>query len=1036
MLWSGPTQIRRARGTGTIFCSGEKPVDLPFLQAQAHIRPGFVVEEVSVVRRLVCTLAAAAMLAAIGLGTSARSAQAGPFVNQTGSTRVYLVVMREAPVASYHGGTGSFAPTAPRPGQRFDNSAAAAVAYRTYLTSRQATLLDRLGNPAAMYSYTTALNGFAAALSADQVKTLQSMREVLLVEADSRVSLEGSSALAPRGLGRSAATGLATADAARNALWRQVGGPEKAGQGVVIGVIDTGLWPDNPSLAGLPVDAGELAASYPGFSGICQPGAGWRPATCSSKVVAARYFVAGFGRSNVATSDYLSPRDASGHGTGVAAIAAGNAGVDTRIGHQDFGHISGLAPAAALSIYKACWTAPDPAQDGCDVADTVKAIDQAVADGVDVINYSIGDLSPTLADPVQLALMNAAAANVFVAAPAGNGGPAPSTVQFPAPWATTTGANTQSVFEGGVRLGSGTTVVGAMLSNKQVGPSPLVYAGDVAAAGVSAHRAALCYPTSLDAQRVDGAIVVCDRGVTSRVSKSAAVAQAGGRAMVLVNTVPGSVDADLHRVPTVHLDTTAAARVKAYLDRAGQGATATIVPSATDHPPVPVVADFSGRGPAEATGGDILKPDLTAPGVSIISAVTPTPGPGQSGSDQQWDVQSGTSVATPHVAGVAAVVRAVHPAWSPAATKSAMLTTATALRAVSSPLDRGAGELDPTAVLTPGLVYDAGADDWAALLDGQGLRIAGLSVRSEAVAARDVNAASISVGDLVGRQTVSRSVTNVGSTTERYTAQITGLHGVANSVTPDTLTLRPGGSARFTITFSATKAARYDVFATGSLSWHGSSGRTVTSPVAVRPELASTPAEIAGSGRAGSIVVRAVAGVTGTIRPATPGLVGATPQRLSLRAGTFDPASPATSPATRSQTLTVPAGARAARFQVTSHAAGDDLDLYVYRGQVLVASATGGAGDETVTMTRPAAGDYQVYVTAHHTAHATARATFTGWVLPRAAQGNLELDHHVGVSGDQAFSVMARWSGLDPRQRWWGYVAYRGLPGVTYVTLN
>ncbi|MEP6651497.1 MAG: S8 family serine peptidase, partial [Lapillicoccus sp.] len=696
-------------------------------------------------KRLVCTIAAAASV--LGLATATLPAQASVGADSSAVT-TYLVVLREAPAASYQGGTDGYSATAPAAGARFDNTSAAVSAYRAHLTAEQHGLLAQLGGPAELYSYTTALNGFAAALTAEQVKTLQVDSRILLVQPDSRVTVDGS-----RGAAQSAAAGPPSADPATTDLWGQVGGPEQAGRGVVVGVIDTGVWPDNPSLAGIPTTPEVRASRYPGFTGICQRGPGWTSSTCTSKVIAARFFARGFGEANVATSDYLSPRDGSGHGTSVAAIAVGNAGVDTRIGHQDFGHISGLAPGAALSVYKACWTAPDPSRDGCDVADTLRAIDQAVADGVDVINYSVGDAATDLADPVQLAFLNATVANVFVSAPAGNGGPGEGTVQHPAPWVMTTGANTREVFEGGVQLGSGPTLVGAMLSDRRVGPAPLIYGRDVAAGGVAAGRSALCYPGSLDATRVDGAIVVCDRGVTSRVSKSAAVAQAGGRAMVLANIAAGGVDADLHRVPTVHLTAVAAARVKAYLARAGSDATATIVPDATNHPLVPAVADFSGRGPTEASGGDLLKPDLTAPGVSVISAIAPPARSAQAGTEQLWDVESGTSIAAPHVAGVAAVVRAGHPSWSPAAVKSALMTTAQPLAGASNPLSRGAGELHPTAVLDPGLVYDTSAAQWAGLLRSPSAGDPS-DVNAQSINARSINAASIAVGDLVSRRTV------------------------------------------------------------------------------------------------------------------------------------------------------------------------------------------------------------------------------------------------------------------------------------------
>jgi hypothetical protein len=804
-------------------------------------------------------------------------------------------------------------------------------------------------------------------------------------------------------------------------LWSQAGGAQQAGRGEVIGVIDTGVGPDNPSLAGIPISDGTLARRYPGFTGVCESGERWRPSNCNSKVIAAQYFVRGFGAADVATSDYLSPRDGSGHGTGVAAIAAGNAGIDTEIGGQSFGRISGLAPAAAVSVYKACWSAPDPRDDGCDTADVVAAIDRAVRDGVDVLNYSIAGSATAVGDAVDLAFLNAAAAHVFVAASAGNGGPHAGTVEHLSPWVTTVGANTRAVLQGGVRLGDGRTLIGAMLSDSSVPRTRLVAARDAAARGVSPAHAALCFPGSLDAQRIDGAIVVCERGTTSRVSKSAEVAQSGGSGMLLLNTAPGSVDADLHAVPTVHLSVASGRQVQAYLAAAGRHATASIDARATDHPPVPVTAGFSGRGPSPVADGDLLKPDLTAPGVSVVTAVSTPSTPAQ-----RWDVESGTSIAAPHVAGVAAVVRAVHPLWTPAAIKSALMTTATPLAGSDGPWARGAGQLTPASALRPGLVYDSTVAQMARLLD-----------TGHDFDASTLNQPSVAVSDLVGTQSVSRTVINVGTTTTSFTPTVQGLHGIGASVSPGVLTVAPGEHATFTITFTATKNAHYNRFAAGSLTWRDAAGTTVTIPLAVKAELASVPTHVAGSGRQGAAEIHAVAGVTGTITTATSGLVGATPVQLRLQPGGFDPDHPSTSVSTAVETLTVAAGSPAARFQVTPKAAGDDLDLYVYRGRTLVASATGPKGSETVTLLHPVAGTYQVYVNAHRAATGSVAAEFTSWVLPQKAEGNLTLGpRSVGVDGGQRFSTSLRWSHLSEAKRWWGYVSYQGLPDVTYVTVN
>ena len=647
----------------------------------------------------------------------------------------------------------------------------------------------------------------------------------------------------------------------------------------------------------------------------CEAGERWSADACNAKVIAARSFVNGFGAANLSAADYTSPRDGSGHGSHTAAIAAGNAGVDVTVGRQHFGHVSGVAPAAAVAVYKACWTAPDPDHDGCATPDTVMAVDQAVRDGVDVLNYSVSGHDDTMTDVVELAFLNAAAAGVFVSAAAGDDGPVPGTVSHSAPWVTTVGASTTNHFQGSVVLGDGTRVVGSMAANQSVRNAPLLYAGDVPARGVSRTRAARCFPRALDAGRVEGAVVICDRGANGRVTKSQTVSQSGGIGMILVNDSVGSTEADLHAVPTVHVTQPQGVRIKQYAERSTRP-TASLDAGLSERV-APSVADFSSRGPSSATHGDVLKPDLTAPGVSVLAAVAPA-----SNFGHLWDIYSGSSMAAPQVAGLAAIITAKHPAWTPASTKSALMTTAHPM-ATSAILDQGAGNVRTAEpLLDPGLVYDAGLTDWLGYLRGsdQGTAVA-LAVAlggdaAPAIDPVDLNAASIAVGSLVGERTVTRTVTNVGSDAETFTARVEGVRGVAVSVSRPSLTLRPGQSASFDVTFSARRAARYSRFAAGSLTWTGSLGHVVRSPIVVRPELVRAPSELASQDRRGDLTYFARAGVTGTIAATSNGFVGARPTGFVLSTGRFNPAAPASSDSTQAQTFTVPANASTARFEV------------------------------------------------------------------------------------------------------------------------
>ena len=222
-------------------------------------------------------------------------------------------------------------------------------------------------------------------------------------------------------------------------------------------------------------------------------------------------------------------------------------------------------------------------------------------------------------------------------------------------------------------------------------------AADVAKAGADPEEAALCTPGTLARAQARGTIVVCDRGVVDRVAKSAEVARVGGVGSVLANVDPGSTDADFHAVPTVHIDNEAGDAVRDYVADAGADATASLDPDGADATPVPKLAGFSSRGPAVPGGGDILKPDIAAPGVSIVAAVAP---PSNSGRD--WDLYSGTSMASPHIAGLAAFIHEARPRWSPMMIKSAMMTTAYNLHGNHQPVRPGRGARAAAALPRPG----------------------------------------------------------------------------------------------------------------------------------------------------------------------------------------------------------------------------------------------------------------------------------------------------------------------------------------------
>ena len=977
--------------------------------------------------RFAAALVTAALVTLGTTGTSAAlpDAPTEPQRNPVRATEpgLYVVTMIEEPAAVYAGGVPGFPATRAKTGQRFDRTRPAVVSYQKRLRDAQDTMLERVGNPEVLYRFTTAVNGFAAELDSTQVKELRVTKGVALVEKSSMLKID--TVETPGFLGLAGA-------------WAQAGGPDKAGKGIVIGVIDSGIWPENPSFAGLPSKSHDRSEQVRGFHGGCATGEQWDAEDCNGKVIAARYYVKGFGRQNTAKSEYLSPRDGSGHGSHTASIAAGNHGVAVSIEGQDFGEASGMAPAARIAAYKVCWAAPDPADDGCATADAVAAIDQAVADGVDVINYSVSGAQDTVADSVGLAFLNASASGVFVAASAGNNGPGPSAVGHSSPWVTTVGASTHQVHQGSVVLGDGDSAyagesfAGAMVSDEEVSSTRIVLAADVAVPGVSQEEARICEIGSLDSTGVQDNIVVCDRGKAARVDKSAAVALAGGVGMILVNVTPDDVDADFHSVPAVHVDVAAGQDIKSYVFDEGDLATARIDPDGINDTAVPQIAEFSSRGPSLASNGDILKPDIAAPGVSVVAAVAPA-----SNSGRLWDLYSGTSMSSPYIAGLAAFIRGVHPDWSPARIKSAMMTAADDLGGDTDPFGQGSGQVSPEASLDPGLVFDANIADYLDYLAGQGFTYSdGSPVSENALDASDLNLPSIAVGSLVGSTTVTRRVTNVSGKTETFNAQIDPIKGVTATVEPsEALTLASGESAQITVTFEANQEASPGNYAQGALTLTGLT-RQLVIPIVVKPELVDAPAEVVGSGSTGAVTAQGVSGAD-TIDLDTAGLVGATPTGVSLVPGPFDPTAPQDAVDALGVPLEVPAGTELARFQLDAHNQADDMDMFVYRGDELVAQSASESANETVTLVNPEEGEYTVYVNSYSAANgSTTSGQLFSWMVREGDAGTLSLPEQIDDGRGEHFSFQASWEDLDMTYRWFGSIDYGESGHRTLVTIK
>ncbi|MCW2803949.1 MAG: putative family peptidase [Propionibacteriaceae bacterium] len=946
----------------------------------------------------------------------------------------YVVSLAEDPVASYDGDIKGLKATRPVDGRKVDVTSAEAKKYKQYLTGEQDKIAARVGaRPGKRYS--VSLNGFTTTLTPAQARKLERTAGVVSVVKDTvRRATDDKNSVDFLKL------------PGKNGVWSELGGKAEAGRGVVVGVIDSGIWPEGKSFQGSGLGDAPPTRRDPfrpyrvgtkiimnksdgsTFTGECQTGEEFVASDCNTKIIGARYFGEGY-RSMVelAPEEYVSPRDGGGHGSHTASTAAGNSNVAASIDGIEYGEISGVAPAAKIAVYKALWEASDPARSGGLTSDLVAAIEAAVADGVDVINYSIGgaqESSPM--DPVGLAFMSAASAGIFVAASAGNRGPGASTLDNTAPWVTTVAASTVAPYEGTVVLGDGKRYAGSSTTVRAtVGPKPLLTAASMKATGATEGNAALCAPGTLDPAKVAGTIVVCDRGVVDRVAKSAEVKRAGGLGMVLANLAHNTLDGDVHTVPTVHLNPPASLTVKSYAGTAG--ATATLQPGNSTRValPYPQIADFSSRGPSTSSTGDLLKPDIAAPGVSILAAVAP---PSNKGRD--FDFYSGTSMAAPHIAGLAALFlgQGVHPKWSPMKIKSALMTTAQNTRtatgaANTDPFAQGAGEVTPSKMFNPGLVYTSSVTNWLGYLGGIGVDT---KTGVKAVDPSDFNAPSIAIGQLLGEQTVTRKVTAVKP--GRYRATVS-VPGIKVKVTPSVLNFdRAGQTKSFTVTFTR-KSAPYSTAATGFLTWKGSKTE-VRSPIAVTPEELVAPAAISGTGMVGSIRYEVVPAFDGTFPVKVYGL-------------TSGPATTGEAKYTDSfqYPLTVPAGTKAVQFSIRSLNAAADMDLTVYRrtpaGYVVVDYSASSAVNETVALAAPEPGEYLALVAGYADAPGTTSTPFTyqASMVGGTAAGNFTVTpSNAPAKARTPITLTADWSGLG-NSTYAGFVEYRNGRG-TLVTIN
>ena len=963
-----------------------------------------------------------------------------PSISSTKSVSdVYIVMMKADPAVAYDGGTGKFKATKPGKGEKINPNSAHVRDYVSHLQSTHDSALSSVGAGEKIYSYVYALNGFAAVLTKDQVAALRSRGDVLKIwEDEIRQPTTDST---PDYLGLTGPGGV----------WDLEG----KGEDIIVGIIDTGIWPEHPSFSdqvdfsdssGSSGD-GNLAYGPPpaDWHGSCQSGERWSQDNCNNKLIGAHFYPDGFsanGHSDLIVSEFLSPRDSDGHGSHTASTAAGNEGpINTLNGLP----VSGMAPRARIAAYKVCWE-PRVGLPGCASSDSAAAIDQAVADGVDVINFSIGGGSTVFAGADDIAFLFAADAGVFVATSNGNAGPGAQTTGTPAgvPWITAVGATQDNeVFS--LRLGVSGDLTDSYFALE--GASPVSFVADVTGDMVPADPLDGCGPLN---NAIGGQIALVIRGVCAFTTKYNNAQAAGASAIIVYNdgANAGRVNPIVMSAPGTGIPGAMIGFFDGDLINSTIGGGGSVVGTIGPGNAVSEdnrIAGFSSRGP---NGGapDVIKPDVAAPGVNILAAETLEPN-ANAGGGVPYQRISGTSMASPHVAGSFALLKEAHPGWSAAAAKSALMTSGRQnLRKNTGnddadPFDIGAGHIVPAGAFAPGLVYDAGFFDYLAFTCDNNVQLVsdagcaflvGLGFPTDG---SDLNLASIAVADLLGSQTITRTVTSVSPDRTRFTASVDAPPGIDVVVTPKRFRLDNGETQTYTVELTPSKNAVGGEWTFGSLTWDNNSGQSpARSPIAVRPVLFNADDEVDASGTDGSVEISVDFGYTGDYTAVLSGMQ----QSLSVTdsVGTGDlldvfcidlPAHP---------------HFRFATFDADTTPAGADLDLRLFTvddcagfaNLTQIGGSGGATSEETIDVVNPVAAGYVVVI--DFFSSSTGTIDYTAWIqFVLGDNGNTVVTAPASAVGGTSSTVTVEFSGLTGGTRHLGVVQHEDGTGEIARTI-
>ncbi len=719
--------------------------------------------------------------------------------------RTYIVEFRDPAVAAYDGSTLSAAAAggvrrmaATAPGTtgllKLDALAPASRNYRDYLDARHddfiaraSAALARVITPNRRYHF--ALNAMAVRLRPDEAEALSRLPSVKAIEADRLHRLHTDAG--PEWIGAAAVWNGQTSQGAAQ------------GEGVVVGVIDSGINWEHPSFQDPAPDGYNHQNPLGQRLGLCS----LSEVECNDKLVGVYDFVEDSSSTPDFEEENTNGRDNSGHGTHVAGIAVGNR-LAVQFGEGVVTELSGVAPRANIVAYRVCYIGEPPQDDGggCLSSAILDAIEQAIQDGVDVINYSIGTnaFTPWAGGTTPRAFLNARNAGIVVVTSAGNDGPNPATLGSPAnaPWIITAGNTTHDRIFGSVveNLTGGTApspgdLIGASLSDG-IGVRSIVHArdfgfplcgtGDPELQPSCDQNQGLSNPWAGNPV-FNGEIVVCDRGIYGRVEKGKNLMLAGAGGYILANTDEQgeSIVADEHCLPASHLGDAAGDALRHWLSfGVGHQGSISGFTLARDAQFADLLSAGSSRGPNESPVQDTLKPNVVAPGTDILSAWF---------EGEEFTILSGTSMSSPHVAGAAALLRSLNPGWSPSQIASAIETTSTPelvtdeTGAPAGPHQRGAGRPQLGDAADAGLYLDVSG---AEFLDAN---------PTQGGDPRDLNLPGLVDTSCGGVCSFSRTVTGMRASVNWQATPLDFPAGVNVAVQPSSFALGNGASQNLTV---------------------------------------------------------------------------------------------------------------------------------------------------------------------------------------------------------------------------------------------